>query len=99
VVDENHGCGGNSSIDLARDAGAERALAVEQEEPMNTNKKMQKLQLNRETLATLDLNRLAAVRGGVDGGTDDGGGDGAAAGVSYAIICSMGNSCIYCPTK
>jgi hypothetical protein len=31
---------------------------------MNTKKK--KLQLNRETLTTLDVRKLAAVRGGVD---------------------------------
>jgi hypothetical protein len=67
---------------------------------MTTKKKMQKLQLNRETLATLDTSRLAAVRGGFEGGYEGGGGgDAAAGGVSYAIICSMGNSCIYCPTK
>jgi natural product precursor len=33
---------------------------------MTTMKKIRKLNLNRETLTTLDVRRLAAVRGGVD---------------------------------
>jgi hypothetical protein len=33
---------------------------------MNTTKKMRRLNLNRETLTTLDTRRLAAVRGGIN---------------------------------
>jgi hypothetical protein len=68
---------------------------------MNTEKKIRKLNLKRETLTALDSGRLATVRGGV--GDDEGfGGGGGGAGPAHVYsntspVCQISGSLWACP--